>query len=964
MKKFLSFCLVFSALFSLSFSEPLKQFQTFSWKKVAKAKKYEIIIEKESLEETGTYVSELSQELTDNHVELLLYPGNYRVAISVFNVLGKKTSTTPWTNFIILDETQPYLYADSFKNSQRWNSPLLNLKADGVQIVEEEDDEGAVTAREGDPTNSFFLHGKNIFFEETTFSLAPKVNSETGNPFEAYVDLRKEIPLNIVRRDTENSGVVVEYNPDELFSGYYDIVVQNPGGEQTSLELLVLSYQPPVIDKSIYTYDENYKVNVLNVTQGSTYDLIIHGTGFDSNTLYTFTPDSSLPPYPFASSYEPETPDFSLNSHTCLDETGTIELKLNLSTSNLHTGYYCFRANNGTTGSDSMVFLVKVAPAPSYAPAIEKIKTKTSGASETILYNVTGSNIDEDSKITLIAPYSEKDDNNERIPIAYVATKKDGTLHVLQSGKDNIEPGRYAMLVENTISSTLFYFDINEKFTFTPCDLSAFENETLFLRPKTKSQVTTIAEKIIESNYEILPYKNDYHPVPKIVFSAAHLSGSVLKIPEQPASQKNIDGHLAIDLIHFPWFRLDGGMKYYYSDYLGATGLKYGGDMFVEIPLQLFQPYFGAGFYTTQESDYTISAQAGLRFFNFLEFTYQIELMNATLPNQFFTDKYTVGAQVPIRAYRYIPKDKKTTAKISENQLLDGTQYKIKKSTTFVELDSQRITGFNGNTTLEKIKLSQNVQSVDRKAFADMPKLSQITLYNSLQFIGEQAFANDTAIKTITIPESVTTIEKGAFVGWTEGQTIKLTWTSDDETPRDLSGLKDTKANILYLFDVPFNTEPNIYSPSSWTITNTESSSNIFFLAKKNKNNTYSPSLNLFGNVMVKDGVGGSSKYLISKNDLPQEYTDGSNKGIKFSVVNKSKQAETTIVFTYTTENSNELKTETYTVKSGESLPIKIPFKRNIYDYTLQIIIQPEDIDLFFAAIKYDITLSNFEPVQ
>lgn len=967
MKKILSILIISISFFNLIFSEPLKQFQTFSWKKVAKAKKYEIAVEKEN--EDGSYIAEVSEQLTDTRIELLLYPGSYRVAISVFNVLGKKTSTSNWTNFIILDETEPYLYADSFKKSQRWNSPILNLKQGGVQIVEEQDDEGSVVAREGDPTNSFFLHGKNIFFEETSFSMIPKATTENGTPFEAYVDLRKEVPLNIFRRDTENGGVVVEYNPEELFSGYYDIVVKNPGEKQTSIELLVLSFQPPVIDNSIYAYDENYKVNVLNVTQGTAYNLKIQGTGFDNNTLYTFTPDSTLPPYPFASGFDLENPSFYMESHTCLDEKGTIAINLNLSTQNLHTGYYCFRANNGTAGSDSIIFLIKVNPAPNYAPSIAKVKTKTSGTSNTVLFNVTGKNIDEDSKITLIAPYSEEADNNKRIPITYLENKKKGELHVMQTDKDNIEPGRYALLVENTVSSALFYFDIDEKYIFNLCNLSDFESESLFLRPKSKKQIDFTVEKVIESNFEELKVATEYNYGPKKILSATHMNASVISFPGISTYGNDMDYEFKVDLLNLLWFRLDAGIQYFTRESYGLSGLKYGGDLFFEIPGNFCQPYVGAGFYSTQNSQFSIAAQAGARFFHLFELTYQLELQDALTPNEYFIDKFSIGAQIPIRGYTYT--SKKSTMysnyKIAENDIIDGTQYIIKKNAKSLTLDSRSITGFEGLNSINSITLSDNVKSIGRKAFANMPALESIILKNSLVSIGEQAFANDTRIQFITIPLSVTSIEANAFEGWTGGQIIYLSWSSDDETPRNLVGLDTTNAYVEYLDKVPYKAQFFPYDTSNWSHVLNNSTGFVERSSVQNKKGIYIPQVTLSGQNIVADGVSGFTCYTLRADSVSENFYDENIKAFQFQCENASEKIEAEIKILFRENGSQNTQEQVFKIEAGKTKNIVVNFEGQLNKIVYMTVIpRTVESEIIYknAFITYNINLQNFEIIK
>lgn len=858
MKKFLSLLLVSSIFIASVFSEPLKQYQTFSWKKIAKAKKYEINIELQTDDEQ--WKTEISEQTTDNRIELLLYPGQYRVSISAYNVLGKKATTSDWTHFIILDETEPYLFADSLKKSRNWNSPLLTLNQVGSTTFEEEDEEGVLVAREGDPTNSFFLKGKNIFFPETVFSLVPKQSSETGKPFEAFVDLRQSVPLDIIRRDTENSGVVVAYNPDLLFSGYYDIVAQNPESKSAELELLVIDNRAPVLYEPDFKYSENYQVYKTEITKGSDVTLKISGTGFSNNTIFSFIPDSGFTPYPFESSFERIPIPLTLTKHECVSEDGDIELQLSLPTTNLYTGYYKFTASNENAGEDYFIVLVDAKNPPANNPEIEKVKTKTFKKEEIVEFTVTGANLTDEANYSLIAPYSNTDDSNERVELDFVLSKKGGKIGILHADQSALTPGTYALLVEAPDASDIFYFEMDEHFSFTFADINADEKDSLFYRP-----VRTIAKKTstIEDSFTYSAFGASYKRKPKILFSRAYANLGLLNFMTMNNSEHNdVDFNASITVLNFNWLRLNAGFSYMLYENYDIKDYQINAEAILCLPPNsYFEPYAGLSYSIKPNYTYGFTPFAGVRMLEIFDIRYTLRNVNlaqsATFGTEyagksFFTDCLSIGISIPLRNTKFVATKTEQTANISFPNLLDGANYEIEKNTVALDLVSEEITGFNDMPNIKKVQLSNTVQKIGTKAFANDTALKDVLFFSGLETIGSKAFENDTEILELSIPSTVRNIEAGAFDGWKSYQTIKLNWSSDDDTPRSLQGVENTNASVKFNDGVYLSKSkaPNdsFFYEDNWIVESTSDYKPTFQrnIIQKSKN-AYSPILNISG---------------------------------------------------------------------------------------------------------------------
>lgn len=857
------------------------------------------------------------------------------------------------TLFGISFAEQPVLYSDSFTYSAKWNSPILKLKSPSNDNA-------------GIPSNAFVLKGENIFSENSTFRLVPKNESQTGVAFDSFTPMQDEILLEIFSADSNKKEVILEYNSEEIPSGYYDLIASNSEGKSTSLELLILTNTAPVIDTSTFEYDENYKVHVLSIPQGKPYYLKLRGKGFNSSTLYTFYPTSPSATYPFSSSYEFEEAIISFDSYSTEDlEPGSVELTLKIDTPNLLTGYYNLDINNGYAGKTSLLFLVKIQPKEFYNPEIETIETKVSG--QDVVVTITGDNMDDLSNFTLIKPYSDQIDGNERISLEYLQSKKKETVHILQFQKSDLEPGKYAFFIENLWATETFYYEIDEKYDFSELKLTEEQKESLFLRPKSKPANHAITSKVIEPKFEIYPLNFNIYMGLKPILPALHVKGSLMTYQGYDFSAANFDVTGTIDLLYLRWARLDAGVIYYSNELFGTSGLKYGGDIYFEIPWKFVKPFVGVGFYATQDKNFTLPVQAGLRFLDLFDFTYQLSFEDFLTPGMYAIDKYTLGIQIPIRKQKFYYSTAVTGTDIADPDSVDGKEYKLQKNTTLVSLDSKTVGGFQNNSSLDSIHTSVNVRIIESRAFANMKNLKIVKLQKGLTTIGSEAFLNDTNVSTITIPDTVTSIGKDAFAGWTMGQTIKLSWSSEDETPRDIPGLYNSPAKIIYADNVYLNnpTDSGVYNPDNWTIEEVMFSGTARKSSYVKKDGSTTPAINFTG-YSSADAKGEISCTFTCGSAENPLYTT-SCKGIKFDYFNDA-TADTLIkIFYVDNKNPSKIKyrEESISNHGKTDMPISIKFAGS--DCTIMYIEVKSFInytDTLKSKAFYNIKLSNFELMQ
>ena len=214
--------LISGFLFADSVNE-IKQYKTFSWRVNPKARKYQVeIIQKQP---SGEWKSFLVEETQETYLEALLPQGEYRTSLSVFNIYGVKVSTSTIETFKIQNKNKliPYIY-DDMDSLDVWNDSqtiFLNKAAENE-------------------TNTFFIKGENIFFEDTRVYLEPKDASDFEDAIQIQPTRRAIVPLEIIYRDTQKKFIQVEYDYELLSEGYYNIVVVNPNDYFVATEIIVL----------------------------------------------------------------------------------------------------------------------------------------------------------------------------------------------------------------------------------------------------------------------------------------------------------------------------------------------------------------------------------------------------------------------------------------------------------------------------------------------------------------------------------------------------------------------------------------------------------------------------------------------------------------------------------------------------------------------------------------------------
>lgn len=807
---FSNVCLLFSQE-----NSQFQQYQTFSWKEVPKAGKYQVDVEKQGSDGTWTNVASVQTRATKE--EILLYPGEYRVSISAFNKLGKKGSSSQWVTFTVLNETEPYLYDDYLKKSTRWNSPVLHInqadKAVRSAAPGTDDADEQVVAAEGDPSNSFMLKAKNVFFPETKFMLVPADSSSSGGAeFTSFVDKRKSSPLTIVRRDRDHDAVVVSYKPDDLFSGYYTVLVTNPGGKTASLCILVLANRTPVIEKDSFAYDEQYKTYVLTMDKSDDDMLSISGSGFDNGSTFSFKPTSDGIPYPYATNLPREDIPITLASRTSLDSNGRMKLDFKLAGSKLRTGYYNFNADCGDAGVANVLLLVKSDDSEDGAPKVTKVTSAYNKTSNTVTFTVSGKKINK-SKFTLVSAFNKDTGVNARIPLTQLDSKWGGAKCIFDTDASLLETGKYILIVENEAGSSVAYVDV-VKNKVTLDKKITDEQKLVFLRP-----ADYVAAATKQTDGPVFTYADHLDSVtgrykrvaPFLFFDVDLLNFGKLT--------NSIRFHGLLDLFDVGWFAIKTGLGYN----LFANELSLGCSAEFAVPvMSYFLPYLGAGidvcypFGTSADSDYSVADiivtnivdnfnanfYIGAVVFDFLDFKYtcRINQLTSLSGSKYFSDEFTVGCRIQLRQKEYIKNYKGVDATITYDGVIDGSKMTFNDDVYAVTFENgaTEVRHFANFPNIKKISLPDSVTVIGDGAFENDTALADVVIPGGVTTIGRKAFANCTSIKTINIPSSVKKIDSSAFDGWLPSQTVILGWTPDERDGHDISGLAANKK--LYIF--------------------------------------------------------------------------------------------------------------------------------------------------------------------
>ena len=893
--------------------------ETFSWEEVPKARKYGVDIER--LNEKGKWVKFYSKEIRKTSIEVELPPGSYRIAISTFNILGKKTASD-WTNFYVLDEGTPYIFDNYYSRPSDWKVPVLYIDYKGKELQSVPGYKNFITAEKGFDDNTFFIKGKHLSSPDLKFYLVPSDKELDGG--KAYVPFytdRKEVPLTVIKKDAVKGGVYVSYDKKSLYSGYYSLEARN-GMEKDSLGILVLADRPLSIAPFNFEQDLRYKVNALNVKTSGDFTFAVTGKGFDSGTKFSLVPtDTAGIEYPYAVNRDRNIVTINLKDKKNISDDGTVQLDFTCNARDLKTGYYYIQADNGNKETAQALILAKVPLLMDSDIKIDKISTKYNKRTKKLDFTVKGENLEKANAITLVSEYSPDNGGNIKIPLKVSKSALQGAKFTSSLDPASVIVGDYMALIETASGVIREYFSIDKHFKARIISMNDAKAEKTFLQPEAGASedidfTSNIVEKVTFVDGEATVKASKPYLFPYIRFSGA---SSIAMLGEGGA---NIDFRFEQDIFNSGWFSFGTGLMFNRDAFKDNTYTLEDNRIHIEsivspnlglelntrfhIPNQYFSPYLGAsvgynlinpttnlsfnnlfskisseGF--TKASDLYVSAYAGINLVGVMDFRYNFEFhnLNGLEDTGYIRNTVAFGIRMPVRSSVYTRTVVSQGAVITKGGEVRGTDYDNLSRITFFEFDEgvTEVSGFEGYNVVKKLSFPVTLESINDKAFKNCSNLESVSILgNKLTSIGEEAFAGDIYVASISIPASVTYIGKDAFAGWTDGQTINLMWNPGDQVQRDLTGLQNTKAKILYLNRSPaegYSYKNNFENERNWLSYNDISYTGSTVMYK----NAYHSAIHLKGFAHTTD----EADFVRLKNKkLPESLNNNSK--IKFKV--------------------------------------------------------------------------------
>ncbi len=904
-KLFVCVLLIFSFLPFLLTAQNLEedkneQFETFTWQPVAKANQYGVEIERED-PESGEWLSYKSIKTKDTKLEVLLTPGNYRVSIATYNLLGRKGKSTEWVTFKILEESVPYLNEKFFPKNSRWNAPVLFLDRNKNAQSDNLKAEDFIQPAEGYGENTFLIKGRNIFSPKTEFYLVPKEQAEADEKgYVNYSDKRSEQKLEILYRDSSVFSVVLSYEPELLYSGYYALEVRNPGNNKDYIDLLVLDNSPLSLepDKG-FEIDRRYNVNSIILSKNSdenTYNCSVKGKGFNSNTQFYLESTNGALPYPFESQIESSSVSMTVSDYSVLTASAASDstslVNLSFETEELRTGYYNLIARNWDDSIVKFICLVKRPFDNDYTDQVKTLKTKYNKRKEIVDITLSDALFDINKTYTLVSQYNEEMDSNYKIPLKLSQNKNKLTGTLLPG---DLTIAKYALLIEDAYSSSVIYCDIDNRLKLSMEKMSDSTVDKTFFRP-----VDADARISLDADQEasVLFYDNRIFmkkTMPPL------FSNIRLDLTFDKDMQIILDTEL--DLLNFGFASLTANYRYLASGSQGQHGLA--GILRLGIPNPYFGAYLGLGIgeilkmpgkklsnfndfasiFTNKAQAYAL-AQFGVYIFTVLDIRYNLELKNLFAKDKrYFTDSLSFGFTFPIRSYKFQRNVLTRSATIKKDDYLDGSEV-IPPSANVDEItinNAKRIAGFEAFEKLEDLSLDTNVEVIEENAFRDCKNLTRVNFYSLYTagnplVISQGAFAGDSQIDSIWLPARTLEVKNGAFDGWTNGQLIILAWPSNDTKVRNLAGLENCGATVLYNDGSVFKGNYNnpLEDSRNWVPLNTLELSNVSIY----KDKVYSLGINLQG---IGEKWFRTELYSWINQDSPQEALDYIKSGDKIT---------------------------------------------------------------------------------
>lgn len=464
--------------------EQLEQYQSFSWKTVSNAKGYQVRIQKQ--ETSGNWADSKVFETQEPHAEVLLFPGDYRLAVSPINVLGKITTNTNWIKFIVLADIEPHLSDSAFNYSSKYNTPVVYI-VDSIPGVK-------------NTQNQIVLSGENIYFPQTKFSLVPITESDkSGVFFQNTVDGRVTVKLTVESRDSEKKQVKLSCDSDLCSSGYYNLLVENPSGYKDSQEILLIKTGMPKITTSVYPLNKRMGVRNVYVTQVSDSRIYVYGKNITKDTVFTLKPifeNTDLKKFPFDSVFDKVSVPLTIKSLGYAQgkagtQKGDIKAELSFDSSLIKTGYYCLEAKNQVVDlpdafdvpATKINVLLLVSGDHVNSPIIKSIGSSYSKRDDITTIYLSGKNLNGVYNVYLTEPYVEGK-KQQRISCAIINHDEKYKKLKLNVDTSLLNYDKYVLFFENEKGSMHTYLQLNSKKQFKKIKMTDLEAEELFYGPE------------------------------------------------------------------------------------------------------------------------------------------------------------------------------------------------------------------------------------------------------------------------------------------------------------------------------------------------------------------------------------------------------------------------------------------------------------------------------------------------
>jgi len=170
--------------------------QRLAWVGGEYALRYEVLIERL---EGGSYVNYRQESTTALFIDISLPPGEYRFRVIPYDILDRPGEGTQWAQIEVLRALKPEILDTPGRYIENENAKIHAFEVDGKDIAPDAE----------------------IYFRGQDGELVP--------------------PLDVTVAD--NGSVMLQFDREKLKTGEYELIVKNPGGLETSVNVVVFEVE-------------------------------------------------------------------------------------------------------------------------------------------------------------------------------------------------------------------------------------------------------------------------------------------------------------------------------------------------------------------------------------------------------------------------------------------------------------------------------------------------------------------------------------------------------------------------------------------------------------------------------------------------------------------------------------------------------------------------------------------------